>query len=39
MYPADPTAPPLVLPQLLTAATVLEALGAVSKQKQEIAAN
>jgi thiol:disulfide interchange protein DsbD len=39
MYPADPTAAPLVLPQLLTSATVLEALSAVSSKNQEIAAN
>ena len=39
MYPADPAAAPLVLPQLLTASTVLEALRAVSGENQEIAAN
>ena len=39
MYPADPAAAPLVLPQLLTSATVLEALTAVSGQNREIAAN
>ena len=36
MYPADPTRDPLMLPQLLTKSTVLEALSSVSRKKQEI---
>jgi thiol:disulfide interchange protein DsbD len=38
MYPADPNREPLLLPQLLTRATVLEAVRAISSQKPEIAA-
>ncbi len=38
MYPADPHREPLVLPQILTRATVLEALGAVSRNNRELAA-
>jgi thiol:disulfide interchange protein DsbD len=38
MYPADPALEPLVLPQLLTSNTVLEALRAVSSKKTEVAA-
>jgi hypothetical protein len=37
MYPADPGAEPLVLPQILTRQTVLDAIDAVSGKKQEIA--
>jgi thiol:disulfide interchange protein DsbD len=37
MYPADPTADPLILPQLLTKQTVLDALAAVSDKKPEVA--
>jgi thiol:disulfide interchange protein DsbD len=37
MYPADPTAEPLILPQLLTKQTVLDALEAVSDKKAEVA--
>lgn len=36
MYPADPGAQPLLLPQILTNNTVLEALEAVSPQKPEV---
>jgi thiol:disulfide interchange protein DsbD len=39
MYPGDPTAEPLMLPQLLTDNIVLEALQAVSPKKTEIAIN
>jgi len=39
MYPADPEAEPLLLPQLLTYNTVLEALQAVSPVKSDIAVN
>lgn len=38
MYPADPASMPLLLPQILTSATVLEALEAVSDKKPEVAA-
>jgi len=37
MYPADPAAQPLLLPQILTPGTVLEALRAVSAQAPELA--
>lgn len=37
MYPANSTAPPLVLPQILTKQTVYEAIDAVSTQKPEVA--
>lgn len=37
MYPADTSQAPLMLPQLLTKNTVLEALSSVSRKKQEIA--
>lgn len=37
MYPADPNQEPLLLPQLLTKNTVLEALRAVSSKKAEVA--
>jgi len=37
MYPADPAQQPLILPQILTATTVLEALQAVSTIKPEVA--
>ena len=39
MYPADPDLEPLLLPQLLTRGTVLEALDAVSGHKAEIVVN
>ena len=39
MYPADPSAKPLILPQILTNATVLDALSAVSTANTAIAAN
>ena len=39
VYAADPAADPLVLPQLLTKQTVLEALEAVSDRKSAVAAN
>jgi len=39
MYPADPTREPLLLPQVLTTGTVLDALAAVSSAKPEIARN
>jgi len=39
MYPADPELEPLLLPQLLTRGTVLEALDAVSGHKAGIAVN
>ena len=39
MYPADPTLEPLLLPQLLTHNTVLEALRSISTEKPHIAAN
>jgi len=39
MYAADPAADPLVLPQLLTRQTVLDALEAVADRKSEIAVN
>jgi len=39
MYAADPAADPLILPQLLTKQTVLEALEAVADKKSELAAN
>ncbi len=38
MYPADPAAEPLILPQLLTKQTVLDALETVSDKKSEVAA-
>jgi thiol:disulfide interchange protein len=37
MYPADPGARPLLLPQILTRATVLQALEAVSSMKPQVA--
>ena len=37
VYPADPTAEPLVLPQLLTKNTVLQALEAVSSKNTDVA--
>lgn len=37
MYPADPAAEPLVLPQILTKGTVLDALAAVSGKKSDVA--
>lgn len=37
MYPADPTLAPIILPQILTDAAVLEALQAVSVKKTEVA--
>ena len=39
MYPADPAAEPLLLPQILTRGTVLEALRAVSNRGPELAVN
>jgi thiol:disulfide interchange protein DsbD len=39
MYPADPGLEPLLLPQLLTKSTVLEALRKIAPQKPEIVAN
>ena len=39
MYPADPAAEPLLLPQLLTKSIVLEAMDAVSPEKQQVAAD
>jgi thiol:disulfide interchange protein DsbD len=39
MYAADPTADPLVLPQLLTRQTVLDALEAVVDKSAEVAVN
>jgi thiol:disulfide interchange protein DsbD len=39
LYPADPTLPPLVLPQILTKSTVKEALDTISRKKPEIAAS
>ena len=39
MYPADPAAEPLLLPQILTHGTVLDALRAVATQTPGIAAN
>jgi thiol:disulfide interchange protein DsbD len=39
MYPADPAEQPLVLPQILTKQTVLDALEAVSDKNSEVAAN
>jgi thiol:disulfide interchange protein len=39
MYAADTATAPLILPQLLTKQTVLEALEAVSSKKSEVAAN
>jgi thiol:disulfide interchange protein len=36
MYPADPSQPPLLLPQILTTGTVLQALEAVSNKKPEV---
>ena len=39
MYAADPAADPLVLPQLLTRQTVLEALEAVADRKSEVASS
>lgn len=36
MYPAESSAPPLILPQILTKQTVLDAIEAVSLQKQEV---
>ena len=39
MYPADPNQQPLILPQLLTKNTVLEALRAVSSRNPEVAAS
>ena len=36
MYPADPGKQPLILPQLLTKGTVLDALRAVSGKKPEL---
>ena len=38
MYPADPAAEPLILPQLLTRNTVLDAIAAVSVEERKIAA-
>ncbi len=38
MYPANPAEKPLLLPQILTSDTVLEALQAVSSKKTEVAA-
>ncbi len=37
--PADPAAQPRILPQLLTAGTVIEALDAISSKKTEVAQN
>jgi thiol:disulfide interchange protein DsbD len=37
MYPADPAAQPLILPQLLTKGTVIEALEAVSNKNADVA--
>ena len=39
MYPADPAAEPLLLPQILTRGTVLDALRAVSNREPELAVN
>ncbi|RLQ21216.1 disulfide bond formation protein DsbD [Seongchinamella sediminis] len=39
MYPADPAAAPLLLPQILTRDTVVQALEAVSGKKPQIAGN
>jgi len=39
MYPGDPNQEPLLLPQLLTSAMVLEALETASPMKAEIAVN
>ena len=39
MYPADPSAEPLLLPQILTRDTVLEALAVVSAKKPQVAGN
>ena len=39
MYPANPAASPLMLPQILTDATVYEALSAVSTKKTEVSGN
>ena len=39
MYPADPGQAPLILPQILTSATVLEALQAVSIKNSDLAGN
>ncbi|MCB1699068.1 MAG: thioredoxin family protein, partial [Halioglobus sp.] len=39
MYPADPAAEPLLLPQILTRGTVLDALRAVSNRGAELAVN
>ena len=38
MYPADPTLEPLMLPQLLTKSTVMEALRSVSRKNAEVIA-
>jgi len=38
LYPADPNREPLMLPQLLTRDTVLEAVRAISTQKPDVAA-
>lgn len=38
LYPADPNREPLLLPQILTRDTVLEAVRAISTQKPEVAA-
>ena len=39
MYPADPGKAPVILPQILTSATVLEALQAVSIKNDDLAGN
>ncbi|MDO8863868.1 protein-disulfide reductase DsbD [Haliea sp. E1-2-M8] len=39
LYPADPTAEPLILPQILTKGTVLRALDSVAPVSGEVAAN
>ena len=39
MYPADPSRGPLVLPQLLTKKTVLDALRSVANENAEVVAN
>ncbi len=39
MYPADPAGEPLLLPQLLTRATVLEAVRTISSRKAELIAH
>jgi thiol:disulfide interchange protein len=39
LYPADPTREPLLLPQILTRSTVLDALDEISDKKPEVAVN